>query len=161
MQELRGPLEQIRGQVAGLIVHPTGRVSNVDLPSGAGNFDDADAVQDHLDFGQVAFRQHQKEIIVSQPRREIRAAAGSLQAAGKLLQGRVHRREAVALIHFRKIVKMNGSQAERGILAPRAGNLFSKLLLDKTARMQSRDGIDAGRIGILCGGRVRGGVLPG
>src|SRR5467141_2984686 len=50
---------------------------------------------------------------------------------------------------------MDGGQAQRRILPPRARNLFAELLLDESPRVQARDWIDSGRIKNLTGLRVR------
>ena len=111
VKELRGALEQIRGQVAGLIIHPSCGVSKVHLAAGTGHFESANTVQDCLDFTQVAFRQHQQEIVAGQAGRKIGAAARLLQTPRKFFQSRVQCRLVIALIDLGKLVQMNGGQA--------------------------------------------------
>jgi hypothetical protein len=59
MKELRGAIEQIRGQVAGLIVHPPCRVGKINLAAGTDHFEGTEPVQNSLDFDQIALGQHQ------------------------------------------------------------------------------------------------------
>ena len=160
VQELRGALEQIRWQVAMLIVHEAGCISKVDPAARTNDFDRAKPVQDRFHFAQVAFGQHQNEIVAGQPRRKIRTAARLLQTARKLLQGLVHCGLTVALDHLGKFVHVNGGQAQRGILPARAGNLFAELLLDETSRVQAGDSIKAGGSRNQTGSRVRNNILP-
>src|ERR1700687_1482434 len=159
VKELRGALEQIRGQVASLIGPPSGRVDKAHLASGTDHFQSAEPVQDRLDFAKVTFRQHQQEIVAGQARGEIGATTRLLQTPSELFQSLVGCRLTIALVDLGEFVQMNGGQAQRRILSPRAGNLFSKLLLDEGSRVQARDRIDAGRIGNFTRLRVRDGVL--
>src|SRR6266852_6757299 len=154
VQELRGALEQIAGHIAGLIVHNPGGVGNVDPAARADHFERANPVQDRFHFAQVAFRQHQQEIVLGKACGEIGAATGLFHAPGELFQSRVRCRQAMAFGDLGKFVQMDGGQAQRRILPPRARNLFAELLLDESPRMQARDRIDSGRIENLAGLRV-------
>src|SRR5467141_993744 len=155
VQELRGALEQIPGHIAGLIVHKPGGVGNIDPAARADHFKRADPVQNRFHFAQVAFRQHQQEIVLSKACGEIGAATGLFHAPGELFQSGVRCRQAMAFGDLGKFVQMDGGQAQRRILPPRARNLFAELLLDESPRVQARDWIDSGRIKNLTGLRVR------
>ena len=151
MEELRGALEQIAGQIAGLIVHPPGRVDEIDFAAGTNHLEGAKPVQDRFDLAQVAFGQHQQEIVFGKAGREIGAATGLLQTPGELFQSRIRCRQAVPFGGLGEIVQVDGSQAQRRILAPRARDLFAELLFDESPRVQARHRIDAGRIENLTG----------
>src|SRR5213594_103536 len=130
VQELRGALEQIAGQIAGLIVHPPGGVDEIDFAAGTNLFEGTEPVQDRFDLAQVAFGQHQQKIVFGKAGREIGAATGLLQAPGELFQSRIRCRQAVPFGGLGEIVQVDGSQAQRRILPPRARDLFAELLLD-------------------------------
>src|SRR5713226_985014 len=151
VEELGGALEQIAGHIAGLIVHKPCGVGNVDPAARADHFERADPVQYRFHFAQVAFGQHQQEIVFGKASREIGASTGLLQTPGKLFQSRVRCRQAVALGDLGKLVQMDGGQAQRRILPPRAPDLFAELLLNENPRVQARDRIDPGRIEDLAG----------
>jgi hypothetical protein len=159
VEELGGALEQIGGEIAGLIVDKAGGVGESDFATGAGHFKRAKAVEDGLDFAEIAFGKHEQEILVGESSGKIGAAAGFFHAAGKFLQSSVHGRQAVALVEIGKFIQMNGGETERGVLAARAGDFFAELLLDEGAVVQAGGGIDARRVGELAS--VRGEVLPG
>ncbi len=154
VQELGGALEQIAGHIAGLIVHEPGGVGNIDPAARADHFERANPVQNRFDFAQAAFRQHQQKIVFSKACGEIGAATSPFHAPGELFQSGVRCRQAMAFSDLGKFVQMDGGQAQRRILPPRARNLFAELLLDETPRVQARDRVDSGRIENLAGLRV-------
>src|SRR6266436_8473331 len=154
VQELCGALEQIAGHIAGLVVHNPGGVGNVNPAARADHFERANPVQDRFDFAQIALGQHQQEIVLSKACGEIGAATGLFHAPGELFQSRVRCRQAMAFGDLGKFVQMDGGQAQRRILPPRARNFFAELLLDESPRAQAGDRIDSGRIENLAGLRV-------
>src|SRR5258708_1056472 len=75
VKQLRRATEQIRRQVARLIIHPSGCVGDVYFPPRANHLQRAKTVQDYFDFTQVAFRHHHQEIVVCQAPPKIRPTA--------------------------------------------------------------------------------------
>jgi len=63
VEEIGGTFEQIGGEIAGLIVDKARGVGKSDLAAGAGHLERAEAVDDGLDFAEVAFRENEQEIV--------------------------------------------------------------------------------------------------
>src|SRR5579864_7195812 len=90
MQQVRSPLEQIGGQIAGLIVHPASReVERYPLPRRT-YFNRTETVQNLLNLVHVTLRQQQQKIVVAQPGGNVRSAACLFQTPAEFLDRRVH-----------------------------------------------------------------------
>jgi hypothetical protein len=160
MKDLRSAFQQVRGHIAGLIVHPSGRAREAYLPPGTGHFQRTEPVQDYLDFSQTTLGQHQQEIVAGQPRGKIRPATRLSQTPGKLFQGQVGCGRTVELVDLLEVIKMNRGEAQRAILALGAYNLFPKLLFDEGPVVKSGGGVHARWIGELGGIRFGTCAIP-
>src|SRR5260370_36059613 len=96
VQELGVSLNQMPWHITGLIFHKPAGVGNIDPAARADHFERADPVQDRFDFAQVAFRQHQQEIVFGRACGEIGAAQGLFHAPGEHFQSAGRCRQAMA-----------------------------------------------------------------
>lgn len=76
MKKFSSPLEQISGQIAGLVVYPAGSKIERNSFARCADFDGAKAIQNLFDLIQSTLRQQKEEIVVAEPRGNVRAAAG-------------------------------------------------------------------------------------
>jgi hypothetical protein len=155
MKQVGGALEQIGGEVAGLVIDPAGRVDQRNfLPQGI-YFHGAETVQHLLDLIQTTFRKQKKEIVIADACGNVGAAACLFQVAGELLKRRVHGGLAVSCADMGELVHMNSGEAQGRVLAACPSDLSSEMLLEGVTRAQAGDGIDAGPLRKLLGQRLR------
>lgn len=149
MKQLSGALEQIGGQVAGLIVNPARSEVERDFLARGAYFDGAETIQNLFNFVYATFWKQQKKVVVAEPRGNVRAAARFFQAAAEFLERGVYRRLTVSRAEVRELIHVDGGETQRRVLAPRASYFFSEMLLERRARVQARHRVKANRFQYL------------